>query len=554
MIEKEIKGKNTKAAIIAWGLMARRGIVQRHLSQVFHEILIGKDSEQKKLALWALFNAKAMDRFPVLADIRHLGEDKNESTEVRRFAVAVVASEINTTHHTSWLIRRFKERDPIIQVEAAKGLAFGNRRAHVRLTAEIKAVWNQVGANHSRLIGRRVHAVTQGMRALKSHASIATVKTFTEDMLELSDASDAAIRYGPLQALSIDLVHCEAARLWDLGTNRIERTALCGTAHAKQLDASWRKIHVVRTIHSENARDAGWKLTLLRRYFRDRDPSVAAEALKGLKKVDSSDLGVVIAHGLDAEDPSIVRSAAEVAKEENTNLLFQNIEEKLFFRLQHVNPIQKPELATSLIEALAAFRYPISLPYFTTLLGSPVHSVRKSARDAIENVGQTLPKKVERFSRGLPDLHWHREENKPLPTKAILVLERGEVEIELFPELAPVAVASFARRAGRHEYKGRFINTVKPFERIEFGGRRDWHDPTPNRIPSEFNEGRFERGTLAMLLPEGKDSAGARFFIVLREDPSLEGRRTRFGKIKKGLEIIESLHEGEKIIDLYIPK
>lgn len=157
-------------------------------------------------------------------------------------------------------------------------------------------------------------------------------------------------------------------------------------------------------------------------------------------------------------------------------------------------------------------------------------------------------------SRGLPDLQWHHRRERDLPRRAVLVTRRGEVEIELYPESAPAGVAFFARWAQRRRYRGTRFDRVLPGERLFFGGRLDGLDPRSFRLPCELTPRPVERGHLGVALPAGRDSGGARLFVALRRLPLLDGRRTLLGKVVSGLPILDALHPGEKIKDLYIPK
>lgn len=49
------------------------------------------------------------------------------------------------------------------------------------------------------------------------------------------------------------------------------------------------------------------------------------------------------------------------------------------------------------------------------------------------------------------------------------------------------------------------------------------------------------RGALSMARQEGCNTASCQFFIMLRNDPSLDGHYAAFGNIVDGMEIIEKI-------------
>ncbi len=59
---------------------------------------------------------------------------------------------------------------------------------------------------------------------------------------------------------------------------------------------------------------------------------------------------------------------------------------------------------------------------------------------------------------------------------------------------------------------------------------------------------RHQRGSLAMARSKEVDSASAQFYIALKALPELDGRYSVFGKVLKGIEIIDEIEQGDQLI------
>ncbi|MFQ6608926.1 MAG: peptidylprolyl isomerase, partial [Fidelibacterota bacterium] len=60
-------------------------------------------------------------------------------------------------------------------------------------------------------------------------------------------------------------------------------------------------------------------------------------------------------------------------------------------------------------------------------------------------------------------------------------------------------------------------------------------------LPAEFNEIAHERGILSMARSRDPHSAGSQFFICVDAAPQLDKKYTAFGKVIKGLEVIDQI-------------
>ena len=134
--------------------------------------------------------------------------------------------------------------------------------------------------------------------------------------------------------------------------------------------------------------------------------------------------------------------------------------------------------------------------------------------------------------------------------RAILKTKFGEMEIVLFPDLAPKHVESFVKLAKSGFYNGTIFHRVIPGFMIQ-GGDPLTKDPS-NRskygtggpgytLPAEFSRVPHEKGILSAARTSDPNSAGSQFFIMVDKAPHLDGQYTIFGEVVKGVELADTI-------------
>jgi peptidyl-prolyl cis-trans isomerase B (cyclophilin B) len=78
-------------------------------------------------------------------------------------------------------------------------------------------------------------------------------------------------------------------------------------------------------------------------------------------------------------------------------------------------------------------------------------------------------------------------------------------------------------------------------------------------IPPEFTNIKHRKGTIGMSRLPGernpeRHSNGSQFYICLTDAPHLDGLYTVFAEVINGLEVVEQLRAGDKIIRIRLPK
>jgi cyclophilin family peptidyl-prolyl cis-trans isomerase len=71
-------------------------------------------------------------------------------------------------------------------------------------------------------------------------------------------------------------------------------------------------------------------------------------------------------------------------------------------------------------------------------------------------------------------------------------------------------------------------------------------------IRDELNRRRYARGAVGMAL-SGPDTGGSQYFLTLSPQPHLDGHYTVFARVVGGLEVMDALVQGDRIIEVEVP-
>ena len=66
-------------------------------------------------------------------------------------------------------------------------------------------------------------------------------------------------------------------------------------------------------------------------------------------------------------------------------------------------------------------------------------------------------------------------------------------------------------------------------------------------VNAEFNNRKFERGTLGMARKSDPNSAGSQFYIMLGPAPHLNGQYTAFGRVVSGMDVVDTIKVGDRV-------
>ena len=140
-------------------------------------------------------------------------------------------------------------------------------------------------------------------------------------------------------------------------------------------------------------------------------------------------------------------------------------------------------------------------------------------------------------------------------------LKDGDVEIELYSDIAPNHVNRFKDLAKKGLYDGVvFHRVIEGFMAqsgdVKFGNSnsKDFNlslagtggSDMPD-LKSEFSDIPHERGILSAARSADPNSANSQFFICFQPAPHLDRQYSVFGKVIKGMEFIDKIKKGEMV-------
>jgi len=129
--------------------------------------------------------------------------------------------------------------------------------------------------------------------------------------------------------------------------------------------------------------------------------------------------------------------------------------------------------------------------------------------------------------------------------KAVIETDKGNIELTLFEKEAPNTVANFEKLANTGFYNGLTFHRVIPDFVIQGGCPKGNGTGGPGyTIKCEINPHKHSTGALSMA-HAGKDTGGSQFFITHSPQPHLDGNHTVFGKVIKGMEVVNSIEPGD---------
>ena len=140
--------------------------------------------------------------------------------------------------------------------------------------------------------------------------------------------------------------------------------------------------------------------------------------------------------------------------------------------------------------------------------------------------------------------------------QAIIKTNKGEIELNLFPDVAPITVLNFVTLAKTGYYNGlKFHRVIENF--MIQGG-----DPTGtgaggpgDQFGDEFKEGVvFNKKGLLAMANAGPNTNGSQFFITHVPTEWLNYKHTIFGEVvsQKDQDVVDSIKQGDTMNEVVI--
>ena len=127
--------------------------------------------------------------------------------------------------------------------------------------------------------------------------------------------------------------------------------------------------------------------------------------------------------------------------------------------------------------------------------------------------------------------------------------DRGTFVVETDPVAAPIHVARFLARVRAGGYDGTVFHRVVPAFVVQGGDPRgDGSGNGGECTREEFSMLPYRRGTLGVPRNTNPDSGGCQLFFCHGETPHLDQRYTVMGEIVEGIEVIDRIDLGDRIL------
>lgn len=202
-----------------------------------------------------------------------------------------------------------------------------------------------------------------------------------------------------------------------------------------------------------------------------------------------------------------------------------------------------------LIDAMGELRNENAVSVLESNKNSDNYELAMTSNIALEKI---TGNKYDLFTRPRTDFDWQYLGSLSQKKFITLKTNKGDIKIELFPEVAPFTVMNFLKLSESNYYD----NTV--FHRVVSNFVIQGGDPTGSgyggpgySIRSEFSPLNYDTGMIGMA-SSGKDTEGSQFFITHSATPHLDGRYTLFGKVTEGMSVVNNIMIGDTITDIEV--
>ena len=207
----------------------------------------------------------------------------------------------------------------------------------------------------------------------------------------------------------------------------------------------------------------------------------------------------------------------------------------------YANPALVPAATPDDLAALRAAQAKLTLPQdIEAWIGL------RAALDKLTHAPQPTP--APKGAAGQHPIDWALVQQIPVGQRVRITTTKGAVELELKVAEAPGSVASFVQLVRQHFYDGLYFHRVVP-DFVAQGGdpRGDGSGSTPYTLRSEFSELTYGAGAVG-LASAGKDTESCQFFFTHLPTPHLDGRYTIFAQVVSGLDVVQQLEVGDRML------
>lgn len=278
----------------------------------------------------------------------------------------------------------------------------------------------------------------------------------------------------------------------------------------------------------------GWNLRFIHREgFPSEDPVVRTAAVEALGAIAAQpnftrffglsqrriiqELAIFLEQAIQTKDPAMVATAAIALRQPDRNFALHL--DSLTTLERTLNELDLPKE----IEAYNELQHTIDF-----LKGDPIRPPKKIA-----------------FNH---PIQWDKINQFDAAPRALLQTRKGNIRLQLMPEVAPGTVANFIDLAQQGFYDDKNFHRVVPNFVIQGGcPRGDGFGSLDYTIRSELPWLHYDQEGYVGMASAGNHTECTQFFITHSPTPHLDGNYTIFAKVTHGMEVVHNIHTGDLI-------
>ena len=518
---------------IAWGVM-RFGI--RGIATEASFRFLAENAKNPKLGYPVAYTLGRLPEIPGSMEkaVRRL--IRSSSAEVRMNAVLAAGKLRDSSLIETLVVPRLRDRDWRVRVNAVRS----------------------IGKAGAALSGKSMKAFLAKLKDKNLNVAVTAVRTLP-DVIDKDDSVAAVVRSELeriLHSKKSETLRGEAgvalARIFgpDAFGVVMRETRATGERLRARLSEALGYIPLRRIVQELYALDPG-----------DSSLVVRIGVLKGIRHGlpyvddDSRDLAIAFCFKMTRTgDVALTATAAEVLADTNIAVKrHREIARYLAGLLPGLHAPDDIEAITAICSTLGKLERPEAVDALKGKLAEPDHVVQEAAIQALQGIDPDID--VESMTLA-PAVHEMPAEVRERVAKLgrreriRIKTDKGAITVELYPDAAPVTVARILELVEKKFYDGLEFHRVVPNFVVQGGDPlgNGWGGPGWT-MRSEFSTRRFERGSVG-IASAGKDTEGCQLFITHCATPHLDGRYTNFGKVVRGMKVVDRLEVGDRILSV----
>lgn len=250
--------------------------------------------------------------------------------------------------------------------------------------------------------------------------------------------------------------------------------------------------------------------------------------------------------GLTGDDPVQVYHAASIISE--TDLNMTDMEPFLYESLKKHNQYAFLDACVAVLSAIEKIRPDGAVDHLKPLLSNKQKQIRDKSRHILTEIyGENVVTPTD-YNDAFLYSRLTKLNQYGLSPRVQIFTNRGTFIIECDGFYAPYTVAAFLERIDSGFYDGLIFHRIIPNFVVQGGDPRGdgWGGPNYHLLTEKSSVG-YDIGSVGMA-SAGNDTEGSQFFITLSDQPHLDYKYTRFGRVVEGIDVVLKIESGDKIL------